>query len=146
MTTFFDTLIEQAQRTARQGDGNSYEFFASRFTQEIDRHAARLASHDASALIAKAVEQGDYIDPEEEAALFKGCCAHGLDYGYCPAGCDDVDDTDDESDPEWLEAQDALIAEWEAEEERARLEQIAARDDRVLNIIDSIRSTGRLVA
>ncbi|AOX18585.1 hypothetical protein [Kozakia baliensis] len=146
MTILIDTLIAQARLTAHRGDGCSYELFVARFTQEIDRHAARLAPHEAAALMAKADEQGDDIDPEEQAALFTGCCAHGIDFGCCPAGCDDADDADDESDPEWLEAQNALIAEWEAEEERARLEQIAARDDRVLDIVDSIRSTGRLVA
>ncbi|MBO1360311.1 plasmid protein [Acetobacter sacchari] len=140
MQTLFNTLLEEARSAASQGNGCSYELYVQKFTSEIDRRAAKLAPEEAAQLVAMATSQGDYVAPCDQVR-FPGCCSHGIEWGCCPAGCDDDDGSwcDDARHDDIIALEAQFQKELAAEEERERLELIAARDARVLDRIHSFR-------
>ncbi|GBQ96719.1 hypothetical protein AA23498_2715 [Acetobacter nitrogenifigens DSM 23921 = NBRC 105050] len=139
MQTLFNTLLEEARSAASQGNGCSYELYVQKFTSEVDRRAAKLSPAEAAQFVAVATSQGDYAPPCEQVT-FPGCCSHGIEWGCCPAGCDDNGAwSDDERHADFIALEAQLQDELAAEEERERLELIAARDARVLDRIHAFR-------
>jgi len=142
MTLDHRSLVSEIARTAHHGCGCSYDLFARLFTDAIERCAAVLPAEAAARLVALAVERGDYShEAERDAEAFAGCCDHGIALGCCPAGCDDVDASDDDDHHGRCAEEDAFMADLIAEEERAaRYDAIARRDNRVLDWIDMVRN------
>lgn len=134
-------VIEASQAEAMWGSGASYEFYCKKFTQIIDGKANGLPEDEATGLLAAARASGDYMTPEEEREVFKDCCQHGIEWGCCPAGCEDLEDWYDEIGA--MEIDEAVIAELKAEEKQARLDEIAARDAKVLDKIAEIQCKHR---
>ncbi|WP_157871115.1 plasmid protein [Gluconacetobacter diazotrophicus] len=137
----YQEIIDDARVEAMAGSGSSYEFYCKRFTRIIDQKAAGLPGNEGNGLRDAAKASGDYMTPEEEREAFKGCCQHGIEWGCCPAGCDDLEDWHDEIGA--MEIDEAVIAELKAEEEQARLDEIAARDAKVLDKIAEIQCKRR---
>lgn len=133
-------LYETANTAASKGCGCSYELYVQKLTREIDQTASRLAPDQAAALQDYARQKGDYT-PDADGFHLEGVCCHGIEYGCCPAGCDDAeeDDWDSENEEGRIALNRQIMAEIEAEEEQARLAAIAARDVRVLDRIGMIR-------
>lgn len=133
-------LYETANTAACKGCGCSYELYVQKLTGEIDQTASRLAPDQAAALQDYARHKGDYA-PEADGFHLEGFCCHGIEYGCCPAGCDDADeeDWDSENEEGRIALNRQIMAEIEAEEEQARLSEIAARDARLLDRMDVAR-------
>lgn len=147
MQTLFNTLLEEARSAASQGNGCSYELYVQKFTREIDRRAAKLSPAEAGQFVAMATSQADYVAPCDQVT-FPGCCSHGIEWGCCPAGCDDDDEAwcDDEQHDDIIAREVQFQEERAAEEEQERLELIAARDTRFLDMMDALRRTRSLKA
>ncbi|MCG4255445.1 plasmid protein [Acetobacter senegalensis] len=140
MSTVAD-LYETANTAASKGCGCSYELYVQKLTREIDQTASRLAPDQAAALQDYARQKGDYA-PDVDDFHLEGFCCHGIEYGCCPAGCDDVEEDDWDSEDEEaarIALNQEIMAEIEEEAEQARLAAIAARDERVLDRIGMIR-------
>jgi hypothetical protein len=73
------TAAEHAQR----GCGLSWDHWVTLFSSEIDAQASRLPESQR----AQALE----IEAQDWNAEH-GYCSHGIEFGYCPAGCDRDDD------------------------------------------------------
>ncbi|ATJ92839.1 plasmid protein [Acetobacter senegalensis] len=133
-------LYETANTAASKGCGCSYELYVQKLTREIDQTASRLALDQAAALQDYARQKGDYA-PDADGSHLEGFCCHGIEYGCCPAGCDDAeeDDWDSENEEGRIALNRQIMAEIETEEEQARMAAIAARDARVLDRIGMIR-------
>ncbi|MCP1196808.1 plasmid protein [Acetobacter senegalensis] len=133
-------MYETANTAASKGCGCSYELYVQKLTREIDQTASRLAPDQAAALQDYARQKGDYA-PDADGFHLEGFCCHGIEYGCCPAGCDDAeeDDWDSENEEGRIALNRQIMAEIEAEEEQARMAAIAARDARVLDRIGMIR-------
>ncbi|MCP1203306.1 MULTISPECIES: plasmid protein [Acetobacter] len=134
-------LYETANSAASKGCGCSYELYVQKLTREIDQTASRLAPDQAAALQDYARQKGNYAPDADEGHL-EGFCCHGIEYGCCPAGCDDVEE--DYWDSEDQEAarialNQEIMAEIEEEAEQARMAAVASRDARVLDRIGMIR-------
>lgn len=140
MSTVAD-LYETANTAASKGCGCSYELYVQKLTREIDQTASRLAPDQAAALQDYARQKGDYA-PDANDFHLEGFCCHGIEYGCCPAGCDDVEEDDWDSEDEEavrIALNQMIMAEIEEEAEQARLAAIAVRDARVLDRIGMIR-------
>lgn len=82
---------ERLSSSAMKGCGCSFEFYVESFSEVIDTEAAVYSEEDR----VKAIEianEWEYITPEQRAEQQKwnkenGCCIHGIELGYCPAGC-----------------------------------------------------------
>lgn len=135
-----EKLYDDACHVALHGCGCSYELYVQKLTKEIDRKAHHLPSDQATALKAYAEQKGDYA-PEALDHRYDGCCAHGIDYGCCPAGCEAPDDGewDSEENDAARDLHQEIMAEFEAEEEQTRLAEIAFRDAQVLDRLDALR-------
>ncbi|KAA8384945.1 plasmid protein [Acetobacter tropicalis] len=134
-------LYETANSAASKGCGCSYELYVQKLTREIDHTASHLTPDQAAALQEYARQKGDYAPDADEGHL-EGFCCHGIEYGCCPAGCDDVEEDDWDSEDEEaarIALNQEIMAEIEEEAEQARLAAIAARDERVLDRIGMIR-------
>ena len=86
--------METIQQNALRASGSSYECFAMNFSKNIDKETARLPEDGGRELLALAKKAGFYVTEDEADILTRGCCAHGIDLGFCPAGCDEYDDED----------------------------------------------------
>ncbi|GAA10491.1 MULTISPECIES: hypothetical protein [Acetobacter] len=140
MSTVAD-LYETANTAASKGCGCSYELYVQKLTREIDQTASRLAPDQAAVLQDYARQKGDYAPDADEGHL-EGFCCHGIEYGCCPAGCDDVEEDDwDSEDQEAarIALNQEIMAEIEEEAEQARMAAVASRDARVLDRIGMIR-------
>ena len=87
------TAAEHAQR----GCGLSWDHWVTLFRSEIDAQASRLPESQRAQALEIAAHEWDYATPAErqEAQDWNaehGYCSHGIEFGYCPAGCDRDDD------------------------------------------------------
>ena len=73
---------------ALNASGCSFEFAAMKFSRNFDKEAARLSEDAGQELLALAQKAGFYVTESEADMLTRGCCEHGIDLGFCPAGCD----------------------------------------------------------
>ncbi len=71
---------------AFKGCGLSDVIFARRFSLSVDLAIQGLPDRDREKVIALAEGIGIYLDGNEEV-IDDGACPHGIDLGYCPAGC-----------------------------------------------------------
>ncbi|WP_353176553.1 hypothetical protein [Delftia acidovorans] len=85
-------ICQQCADISIQGSGQSETMFARKLYNEINTHLHHVAhSHHAQALtIAK---EFGYLNAAELKAdddwnSDHGYCQHGIEMGYCPAGCD----------------------------------------------------------
>ncbi|MBS1017313.1 hypothetical protein [Acetobacter persici] len=85
-------LVDKIRHEAMVGCGSSYELFSKRFSRSIDSHASKMPDVERQEFMEKAKKGGDYMTEDEENEAFDGCCSHGIDWGFCPAGCDRDDD------------------------------------------------------
>ncbi|WP_025827974.1 hypothetical protein [Acetobacter okinawensis] len=86
--------MEVIQQEAMRGCGSSYECFAMTFSRNIDAKSSQLSDSMGGELVALAKKSGFYVTEDEAEILTRGCCEHGIDLGFCPAGCDEYDDED----------------------------------------------------
>jgi hypothetical protein len=93
---FLDLMatMEAIRQDALRASGSSYECFAMKFSRSIDKESARLPEDGGRELLALAKKAGVYVTEGEADILTRGCCEHGIDLGFCPAGCDEYDDED----------------------------------------------------
>jgi hypothetical protein len=93
---FLDLMatMESIQQEAMRGCGSSYECFAMTFSRNIDAKSSQLSDSKGGELVALAKKSGFYVTTGEADILARGCCEHGIDLGFCPAGCDEYDDED----------------------------------------------------
>jgi hypothetical protein len=83
-------LCETAAAQATKGCGLS--FTGSRFSSEIDAQASRLPEEQRAQAL-EIAQEWDYATPAERQETQDwnaehGYCSHGIEFGYCPAGCD----------------------------------------------------------
>lgn len=82
-----DDLSDEASR----GCGLSYEFFAEKFSNAIERRLSKIPENQKQRAIEIAAQYG-YATPEEIRETHElydemGLCTHGIELGCCPAGC-----------------------------------------------------------
>ena len=82
------TAAEHAQR----GCGLSWDHWVTLFSSEIDAQASRLPEEQRAQGLQVAQEWG-YATPAERQEpqdwnATQGSCSQGIEFGYCPAGCD----------------------------------------------------------
>lgn len=142
MSEQFSKLLEEIHAHSMNGCGSSYECFSIKFSYSVEFVAGSLKTEEERrAFMAAARATGDYMTTDEMKAAFEGCCVHGIEHGYCPAGCEPVcDDGDYETDEEREELNRLLMEEFAEEEEQERQAEIAARDARFLAMVDQIRA------
>ncbi|NHN89840.1 plasmid protein [Acetobacter conturbans] len=142
MSEKYTTMIEEIRRSVMFGCGTSYELFCVKFSRAVDYKAGSLPEGERRAFIAAAQAIGDYMTPDEERTLFLDYCSHGIEWGCCPAGCErlDADEDYDPTDEEREELHRQLLEEFAEEIEQERQAAIAARDARVLDMVDQIRA------
>ena len=63
------------------------------FSSEIDALANRLPEEQRAQALEIAAQEWDYATPAERQEsqdwnATHGYCSHGIEFGYCPAGCD----------------------------------------------------------
>ncbi|WYX24929.1 hypothetical protein WJ969_02660 [Achromobacter xylosoxidans] len=85
-------LCKTAAAQATKGCGLSHGYYVERFSSAIDAQVGRL-SEDQRAQALQIAQEWDYATPAErqEAQDWNaenGYCSHGIELGYCPAGCD----------------------------------------------------------
>ena len=85
-------ICDELSQEASRGCGLSYEVFAERFSVAIGDRLSKLPEdHQNHATeIAKQYGYATSEEMEESQEFYndKGCCAHGIDLGCCPAGCE----------------------------------------------------------
>lgn len=142
MSEQYTKIIEEIRLSAMFGCGSSYELFSSKFSRAVDSKAISLPEGERRAFITAAQAIGDYMTPDEERILFLDCCSHGIEWGCCPAGCErlDADEEYQPTDEEREELHRQLLEEFAEEIEQERQAAIAARDARVLDMVDQIRA------
>lgn len=90
------TLCEKLAAEANHGCGLSYDYFVSRLSAAVDGAMHDLADHERADALAIAIEFGyETVEQREQTAIDNandGYCTHGIELGYCPAGCDHPDD------------------------------------------------------
>ncbi|MDO0843939.1 hypothetical protein EIQ06_04455 [Xanthomonas campestris pv. campestris] len=85
-------LCETAAAQAMKGCGLSHDYYVERFSSAIDTQVGRLPeSQRAQAL--QIAQKWDYATPAarqeaQDCNAENGYCSHGIELGYCPAGCD----------------------------------------------------------
>lgn len=67
------------------------------FSSEIDALANRLPEEQRAQALEIAAQEWDYATPAERQEsqdwnATHGYCSHGIEFGYCPDGCDRDDD------------------------------------------------------
>lgn len=85
-------ICEKLSERAMKGCGLSYDLFVEKFSCSIDCRLSKLLENHQCRAIEIARQYG-YATPEEieESKEFyddMGVCAHGIDLGCCPAGCE----------------------------------------------------------
>ncbi|OWB27310.1 hypothetical protein ACQR5S_20175 [Xanthomonas oryzae pv. oryzicola] len=86
------TVCDEVATRANQGCGLSHDSYVERFSSAIDALAVRLPE-DQRAQALTIAREWDYATPVErqESRIWNaenGYCSHGIELGYCPAGCD----------------------------------------------------------
>ncbi len=109
-------VVEGFRQEAMSGSGSSYECYSMKFSRAIDRKSAQLPDDVGPALVKLAQETGEYASELEQRELQLGCCEHGIDWEFCPAGCEEYY-ADEPLEPEeiTLETHPELYAELMAE-------------------------------
>jgi hypothetical protein len=84
-------LCEKAETHASNGCGQSHGLYVDLLSAAIDEQIAQLPEHQ-QALALRIAQEWDYATPAErqEAQDWNaenGYCTHGIELGYCPAGC-----------------------------------------------------------
>ncbi|HHF0928350.1 TPA: hypothetical protein ACPJH2_000936 [Pseudomonas aeruginosa] len=82
-----DTAADQACH----GCGLSHDYYVARFSSTIDTQLHQLPE-DQRALAMQIAQEWDYATPAERQETqdwnaANGYCSHGIELGYCPAGC-----------------------------------------------------------
>lgn len=76
---------------ASRGDGCSYTWFVVRLSRAVDHELSTIPTDCHAQAIEIAREFGYATqkerDDEQEELAESGCCMHGIELGYCPAGC-----------------------------------------------------------
>ena len=89
-------LCETAAAQATKGCGLSHDYYVERFSSAIDAQLGRLPEEQRAQAL-KIAQEWDYATPAERQETQDwnaehGYCSHGIEFGYCPAGCDRDDD------------------------------------------------------
>ncbi|HBO3409673.1 hypothetical protein [Pseudomonas aeruginosa] len=85
-------ICKTAATQARNGCGLSYDYYVDRFSAAIDTHIDQLPECQRAQALQKAEEEWGYATPAKRQETQNwnaehGYCAHGIELGYCPAGC-----------------------------------------------------------
>ena len=85
-------ICKPAAATAKHGCGLSWDHWVTLFSSEIDAQASRLPETQRAQALEIATQEWDYATPAErqetqEWNAANGYCSHGIELGYCPAGC-----------------------------------------------------------
>ncbi len=72
------------------------DYYVERFSSAIDAQLGRLPEEQRAQAL-KIAQEWDYATPAERQETQDwnaehGYCSHGIEFGYCPAGCDRDDD------------------------------------------------------
>ncbi|MFT0547062.1 hypothetical protein ACMHYO_12075 [Allopusillimonas ginsengisoli] len=83
---------DQASQIAKKGDGCSFDWFVERFSRQIDDLLLRIPEKHRSLAQEIAARDYCYATPDERARTRAedeeaGRCQHGIELGYCSAGC-----------------------------------------------------------
>jgi hypothetical protein len=86
-------LCKAAADHAQRGCGQSYDHYVALFSSEIDAQASRLPQDQRAQALEIATQEWSYATPAERQETLdwnaaNGYCSHGIQLGYCPAGCD----------------------------------------------------------
>lgn len=78
---------------AQKGCGLSYDYYVELFSSAIDELVGRLPKDQRAQALQIAEQEWDYATPAERQETQDwnaehGYCMHGIELGYCPAGCD----------------------------------------------------------
>jgi hypothetical protein len=90
-------LCKTAAAHAQRGCGLSYDHYVTLFSSAIDAQAQSIAGRAACSGSRNRAQEWDYATPAERQETQDwnaehGYCSHGIEFGYCPAGCDRDDD------------------------------------------------------
>ena len=93
----WQAVCKTAAEHAQRGCGLAWEHWVTLFSSEIDAQVSRLPESQRVHALEIAAQEWDYATPAErqetqEWLAENGCCSHGIEFGYCPAGCDRDDD------------------------------------------------------
>ena len=94
---------EEAATRAGNQCSMSHFLYVVRFSEAVDALVAALPQEYRDQALKLAREWDDYASPrerqQEQLRLADGdCCHHGIEYGYCPAGCGEHDDDERDGD------------------------------------------------
>lgn len=88
-------VCEAAAKHAMNGCGLSHDFYVERFSSAIDGQVGQLPAYQRAQAL-QIAQEWDYATPTERQVTQDwnakhGYCTHGIELGYCPAGCDSDD-------------------------------------------------------
>lgn len=85
-------VCEAAAEEAMKGCGLSHDYYVDRFSSAIDRQVHHLPEYQRVQAL-QIAKEWDYTTRAERQETQDwnakhGYCTHGIELGYCPAGCD----------------------------------------------------------
>lgn len=85
-------VCKAAAAEANRGCGLSYDYYVERFSSAIDAQSLQLPECQRAQALHIAKQEWDYATPAERQETQdwnaeNGYCTHGIELGYCPAGC-----------------------------------------------------------
>ena len=85
-------VCKTAAGHAQRGCGLSWDHWVTLFSSEIDMQARRLPEEQRAHALEIAAQEWGYATPAERQETQdwladNGYCTHGIELGYCPAGC-----------------------------------------------------------
>ncbi len=85
-------VCEAAATEAQNGCGLSHDYYVERFSSAIDGQVAQLPEFQHAQAL-QIAQEWDYTTPakRQDTQVWNakhGYCTHGIELGYCPAGCD----------------------------------------------------------
>ncbi|EMY8159270.1 hypothetical protein [Pseudomonas monteilii] len=94
--TAWRAICEAAAENAHRGCGLSHDLYVELFSKEIDVQVDRLPEGQHIQALQIAAQEWEYATPAEREETQDwnakhGYCSHGIELGYCPAGCDSDD-------------------------------------------------------
>jgi hypothetical protein len=88
----WQAVCKTAAEHAQHGCGLCWDHWVTLFSSEIDAQASRLPEDQRAHALEIAAQHWEYATPAERQATQEwnaahGYCSHGIELGYCPAGC-----------------------------------------------------------
>ncbi|MEO9332754.1 MULTISPECIES: conserved plasmid protein [Gammaproteobacteria] len=85
-------ICKTAAANAQRGCGLSWDHWVTLFSSEIDAKVSRLPESQRAQALEIAAQEWGYATPAERQETQdwlaeNGFCTHGIELGYCPAGC-----------------------------------------------------------